>query len=305
LLNQALAQEKDVNARWKLAEGLAAVAGRLEPAEAARLLGQALAQEQDVYVRRHLVEGLAAVAGRLEAAEAARVLNQALAQEKGGYGRHQFAAGLAVLAGRLEPTEAARVCVEAARSCISALDEGSDEAARRDATEGVSRLIQSLDNEGTSQAARVFARWIVSDPDLFYYEDRISGSVGFRVFHPEVLERFLTSASRPQVRRRAAAIAAAVGTSTNGPALSLPLLPAADEPLPCRLTTQDLVELLKMPTCVREVRRVILNQLGNRYGRRFDTHWDFVRYAQQHGLDLDFTTPPKRPDRKLPPLFEP
>jgi hypothetical protein len=40
-----------------------------------------------------------------------------------------------------------------------------------------------------------------------------------------------------------------------------------------------------------------------RYGGRFDTHWDFVRYAQQQGLDLDFTTPPKRPDRKLPPLF--
>jgi hypothetical protein len=85
----------------------------------------------------------------------------------------------------------------------------------------------------------------------------------------------------------------------------LPFLPAAAEPLPCRLPTQDLVELLKMPTCVREVRRVILDQLGNRYGRRFDTHWDFVRYAQQQRLKLDFTTPPKRPSRKLPPLFEP
>jgi hypothetical protein len=31
--------------------------------------------------------------------------------------------------------------------------------------------------------------------------------------------------------------------------------------------------------------------------------WDFVRYAQEHNLGLDFTTPPKRPDRKLPPLF--
>ncbi len=58
-----------------------------------------------------------------------------------------------------------------------------------------------------------------------------------------------------------------------------------------------------MPTCVREVRRVILDHIGNRYRRRFDTHWDFVRYAQPQGLDLDFTTPPKRPERKLPPLF--
>ena len=81
------------------------------------------------------------------------------------------------------------------------------------------------------------------------------------------------------------------------------VIPAA-EPLPCRLSTQALVDLLKMPTCCSEVRRVILDQLGNRYGRRFDTHWDFVRYAQDQGLHLDFTTPPQRPDRKLPPLFE-
>jgi hypothetical protein len=58
-----------------------------------------------------------------------------------------------------------------------------------------------------------------------------------------------------------------------------------------------------MPTCVRELRRVILDQLGNRHRRRFDTHWDFVRFAQEQHLDLDFTTPPKRPERKLLPLF--
>jgi hypothetical protein len=69
--------------------------------------------------------------------------------------------------------------------------------------------------------------------------------------------------------------------------------------------TQELVELLKMPTCVAEVRRVVLDHLGNRYGRRFETHWDFVRFAQGQQLGLDFTTPPQRPDRMLPPLFEP
>jgi hypothetical protein len=121
----------------------------------------------------------------------------------------------------------------------------------------------------------------------------------------DVPERFLTYAPRFQVTRRALAIAAAIGISLNGPTPSLALLCAASEPLPWRLTTQDLVELLKMPTCVGEVRPVILDQLRNRYGRRFDTHWDFVRYAQEKGLELDFTTPPQRPDRKLPPLFEP
>ena len=90
----------------------------------------------------------------------------------------------------------------------------------------------------------------------------------------------------------------------NGPLAGLPFLPTASEPLPCRLDTPDLVEMLKFPTCVGAVRRVILDQLGNRYHRRFATHWNFVRYAQEQDLNLDFTTPPKRPDAKLPPLFQ-
>ena len=34
--------------------------------------------------------------------------------------------------------------------------------------------------------------------------------------------------------------------------------------------------------------------LGNRYGRVFTNHWEFVRYAQEQHLDLDLTSPPKR-----------
>ena len=65
---------------------------------------------------------------------------------------------------------------------------------------------------------------------------------------------------------------------------------------PCRLKTQELVDLLKMPTCVGTARRVIIDHLSNRYGRRFDNHWAFVRFAREQNLGLDFTTPPKRPD---------
>ena len=67
---------------------------------------------------------------------------------------------------------------------------------------------------------------------------------------------------------------------------------------PCRLTTQELVELLKMPTVFGEARVVVLDHLGNRYHRKFANHWQFVRYAKDHHLNLDFTTPPKRPDPK-------
>jgi tRNA A-37 threonylcarbamoyl transferase component Bud32 len=315
LLNQALAHENDAYPRQILATGLAAIAGRLEPAEAARvcadaarLLNQALAQEKGAYPRQWLATGLAAVAGRLEPAEAARVcadaarlLNQALAQEKDAFSRQLLVTGLDAVAGRLEPVEAARVGAGAAR--LLAL------AQKIQATEGsyetvedlvrLSTLMQPLDSEAARHAARVLVRWVVSDP--YHLDPAFRRGAVFQ----EVLERFLTVAARPEGQRRVVAIPAAISLSARGPAMSLPLLPAAAEPLPCRLTTNDLVELLKMPTCVGDVRRVILDQLGNRYGRRFDTHWDFVRYAQEQGLGLDFTTPPQRPDRKLPPLFEP
>src|SRR5262249_41934859 len=71
--------------RW--AEGRGAVAGRLQPAAAARVcadgarvLSQALAREKDVNDRFSLAQGLAAVAGQLEPAVATRLLNQSLAQ---------------------------------------------------------------------------------------------------------------------------------------------------------------------------------------------------------------------------------
>ena len=43
---------------------------------------------------------------------------------------------------------------------------------------------------------------------------------------------------------------------------------------------------------------MVLDHLGNRYGRRFVNHWAFVRFAREQNLGLDFTTPPRRPDPK-------
>jgi hypothetical protein len=69
----------------------------------------------------------------------------------------------------------------------------------------------------------------------------------------------------------------------------------------CRLSTRKLIDLLKMPTCTGEFRRIILEQLGNRYRRHFADGWEFVRFAkEQHLRDLDFTTPPQRPETTAP-----
>jgi hypothetical protein len=318
LLNQVLAQTNEGNAILQLVAALPAVADRLGPTEAAHLLSQASAQAKGSNfifsepgkptrsLRGELARVMTAVVGKLGPAKAAQLLNEALAREEDNVAREQLTFGLAAVAGWLEPAAAGRVCAEAARSLIPALDQGRDEDTRRVAAVCVAMLLQTLDSEGATRAARVLARRIVSDPDLFYYLDDplFLPDMSPRVFHPKVLERIVTSAARPPLQQRAIAIAAAIGIAAHDSAQSFPFLAATAKPLPCRLSTEDLVELLKMPTCVREVRRVILDQLGNRYGRRFETHWDFVRFAQEQGLDLDFTTPPKRPDPKLPPLFQ-
>jgi hypothetical protein len=151
-------------------------------------------------------------------------------------------------------------------------------------------LLQAVDPKTAAPYSRKLARSICS------------GSLGLDIHSRGVdsnafvdLDSVLANSSRVEVSRRAAATAAAVGMAAHGPFAALASLRAASEPLPCRLSTQDLVELLKMPTCLGETRKVVLKHLGNRYGRPFANHWEFVRFAQEHHLDLDFTTPPKRP----------
>jgi hypothetical protein len=112
------------------------------------------------------------------------------------------------------------------------------------------------------------------------------------------LSVLLSDASPPAQRARSAAVSSAVASlgGRGGPLGDLAVVVSAAELPPCRLSTQQLVELLKMPTCVGEARRVVLDYLGKRYGRCFADQWEFVRFAQQQRLDLDFTSPPKRPE---------
>jgi hypothetical protein len=110
------------------------------------------------------------------------------------------------------------------------------------------------------------------------------------------LSAVLTGVDLPEQRRRTAAVVACFGLAPDGniPLAGLPLLQSALEPLPCRLSTPELVELLKHPLCVAEARRIVLDQLATRYRRPFADQWEFVRFAQEQHLDLDFTTPPQR-----------
>jgi hypothetical protein len=91
-----------------------------------------------------------------------------------------------------------------------------------------------------------------------------------------------------------------VVVSDRQPLLAPAALALALEPPSCRLSTQELVDLLKNPLCVDQARRLVLEQLENRYRRPFADHWQFVRFAQEQRLGLDFTTPPRRPEPPAP-----
>src|SRR5262249_26778029 len=99
---------------------------------------------------------------------------------------------------------------------------------------------------------------------------------------------------------RAAGLVGGVGASERQPLLAPAALVLAREFPPCRLSTPELVELLKHPLCMDQARRVVLDQLETRYRRTFADHWEFVRFAQQQNLGLDFTTPPRRPEAPAP-----
>jgi hypothetical protein len=121
-LAQAMSKTTDLYALASLAQGLSAVAARLEPNEAAPLCGQAAATLTQAmasmtrttvpYALRELVQGLEAVAARLEpkaAAEAAANLVQAISKSTHPQVLQHLAQGLAAVAARLEAKEAAEV----------------------------------------------------------------------------------------------------------------------------------------------------------------------------------------------------
>jgi hypothetical protein len=111
------------------------------------------------------------------------------------------------------------------------------------------------------------------------------------------LSALLSAVPPAEIPSRSAMAVSALGLAAGAdhPFSAIGLLIPAAEPFPCRLSTQQLVELLKMPTCGGNARRVILDQLGGRYRRRFGNLWAFLSYAEEHKFNLELTSPPKRP----------
>jgi hypothetical protein len=281
--------------RKDLASGLAAVAVRMEPTEAVRVctaaaatLRQALTQETNPHYRGALAEGLAAVAARMEPREAAAtcgevaaLLIQALEQETNPHGRPALAQALAALADRLEPPDGRRVCRAAADILSRVLTQQTDRSARWAIARGLERLTHGMDPARAPAMTATLIEAIAREP-----VDTWQKKLG------TVITSVLTDEPGWDRARAVTLLTAAVGHGNRLPG-ALAVATLAVEPLACRLSTQEVVELLKHPLCVGVARRALLDQLEHRYHESFVDQWSFVRFAEDQKLGLDFISPPR------------
>jgi hypothetical protein len=236
---------------------------------------------------------MAAAVGRMgpgeaapAAAQAARTLTEMLEKETRAGNHPELVENLVAVAERLSPEEASQIYRLALRRLLQTARAPNDPWGNDAGTyRALSNLFSRLNDADVAPLIRELAHRLCSRRDA---NETVLGEADAS------LDALLSASSPLEARRRTVTAATAWGLSAATPLHALAALPAAAEPPPCRLSTQDLVELLKMPTCWGKARRVVLKHLGNRYGRTFANHWQFVRFARERQFDLDFTTPPRR-----------
>ena len=239
-----------------------------------------------------------------DAARSAAALTQAMTKTTDATALPLLAEGLSAVAVHMEPQEAPALYAHAGGAIIQAMIKATDKAFPNP-TELYSLpvLAQSLSPlaarmqpkqaaELYSQAAAILTRAMTKTNDQAMTKTNAQEALRLMALG---LSALLTRFDAAESSRRAAAVAAPVPLPGFGSPVAIPaFLGPALEPLPCRFTTPELVELLKQPTCVGPIRRVVLDHLENRYRRKFSDHWDFVHFAQDQHLGLDFTSPPSR-----------
>jgi hypothetical protein len=307
ILLPVLEQQENLDNTIAITEALSEVAPELEKEIATRIYR---AHVKNLFADRksftestdgnRLAHSFVKVAGRLQADEAAsictraaHILISAIEKENTPESRNALVFDLITVADYLEPAVAASLC----RSVLPRLVYGAVnvdggkmwEMYEGDYLDSVNGILRFLEYEETHPIALNFASKLCCAGVV--RSNLVDGGPEWYV------DKLLTNCSRFDFNTRSRMSATLFGLTCTTTLNSLAAVPAAGQPLPCRLSTPELVELLKMPTCWGETRKVVLKHLGNRYGRAFANHWEFVRYAEENQLGLDFTTPPKRPSR--------
>jgi hypothetical protein len=271
-----------------LAGPLSVLAARLnahDAAQVARIVAREISTRNTV-PSLALAKLLSALADRMEAPDAARVaatLAQALKESRDPQGACYLALAELALAARLDAAEAAPLRAQAAVTLRGALKKDKDLLALA-GPQGLSALAACLEPQDLAQAAAIIARATS--------EARDAPVVAARAW---ALSAVVSARPPATIPAQSAAAASLVASAAGRPLPGLaPLGVVADRP-PGRLSTQQLVELLKMPPFVGVARRVVLDHLGNRYHQNFGDVWEFERFAREQNLDLDFAGAPHRP----------
>jgi hypothetical protein len=197
---------------------------------------------------------------------------------------------------RLRPREAMQISVQTINEMIMAA-RATTGLERFNLEAGIVTLVQALDPELVADYSRTLAVSLCSARDANDVGSVPMNLTPARYDRTDNLDALLANNTQKELSRRTAEVSTAVGMAGHQALSLLPLLSTMSKASPYYLSTQELIDLLKMPTCFGKARQVVLKHLGNRYHRVFANHWDFVRYAKEQRLDLDFTTPPKRPAR--------
>ena len=299
-LSKALAEKNDAAVKVELGCGVSALAARLEPARASRLCAQAA----DVLVgaltavknnrvvddrwNALLAHSLSTALSRLDPDSTAKVAEIFVKELTGRMGDNlqggaAIGIGLVAVADRLDPAKASEV-VDALTQALSraATDEDLGWLAV-----ALAALADQLEPARAASVCTEAADLLIKALGRWEGEKTVSTT-----YLTAGLDAVLTDNRWTERAVRSTAIGSAVGLAQP---LAIPAaLTPASLPLPCRFSTQELVEMLKRPLCIGPARHVILHHLENRYRREFADHWEFVRFAKEQKLALDVTTPPKR-----------
>jgi hypothetical protein len=284
-------------------EGLNAVLARLEAGEAARRAAEAaelVIESVDKGGSIREGEGLGWLLALLEPAVAnryaearARSISKAM-DNANVYVRGLLAKRLALVSIWLEPKEAAKYAEASAAAVTEAM--GGVPISTKDpafSTSELASMLRGLEwvparlgpREGVPYAfaaAEIITQAMVKDPRT-----------------EELKIEFRSLIAWMGVERESCRAVYLICAGTRIPCpWSLPCTLVAEEELTqSRLATQDLVELLKMPSCIGPARRVVLDHLGQRYRRSFKGKWEFVEFAERHLPIIDLKSPPKRPGK--------
>jgi hypothetical protein len=231
ILSQALANTNAPLSLPHLAEGLSAVATRIEAkeaGEAAAILSRAMTRPEVSLALKYRAEGLSAVAARMEPKQAAvlcgqtaATLRQAMTNWVDSRSLQHLAEGLSAVAARMEPKAAAAACGQAAAALSQAMAKTEDSVKLLELVRGLSAVAARMEPRQAAavcgQAAAILSRAMTRSIHI-----TINNQTGERVGLPQLAQALSAVAARMEANEAgevAANLYQAMAKTTEPPAL--------------------------------------------------------------------------------------